>query len=70
MPQFMIVFIPYINLLNLSWIIKYLFLRDMEPFNNQISTIFDTIWRNVMTDIAFNQTDIRMNIFLFLQKKK
>ena len=27
----MIVLIPYINLLNLSWIIKCLFLRSMEP---------------------------------------
>ena len=31
MPHFMIVLIPYINLLNLSWIIKCLFLRNMEP---------------------------------------
>ena len=31
MPYLMIVLIPYINLLNLSWIIKCLFLRDMEP---------------------------------------
>ena len=33
-PYFMIVLIPYINLLNLlniSWIIKCLFLRNMEP---------------------------------------
>ena len=28
----MILFIPYINILNLSWIIKCLFLRNMEPF--------------------------------------
>ena len=31
MPHFMIVLIPYINSLNLSWIIKCLFLRNMEP---------------------------------------
>ena len=31
MPHFMIVFILYINLSNLSWIIKCLFLRNMEP---------------------------------------
>ena len=31
MPHFMIVLIPYINLLNLSWIINCLFLRNMEP---------------------------------------
>ena len=30
-PHFMIVSIPYINLLNFSWIIKCLFLRNMEP---------------------------------------
>ena len=31
MPHFMTVLIPYINLLNFSWIIKCLPLRDMEP---------------------------------------
>ena len=31
MPHFVIVLIPYINLLNLPWIIKCLFLRNMEP---------------------------------------
>ena len=31
MPHLMIVLIPYINLLNLSWIIKCLFLRNMKP---------------------------------------
>ena len=30
-PHFMVVLIPKINLLNLSWIIKYLLLRNMEP---------------------------------------
>ena len=30
MPHFMIMFILYINLLNLSWIKKCLFLRNME----------------------------------------
>ena len=35
MPHFMIVLIPYINLLNLSWIIKCLFLRNMEPLKLQ-----------------------------------
>ena len=33
MPHFMIVLIPYINLLNLSWIMKCLFLRNMEPLS-------------------------------------
>ena len=31
MPHFMIVLILYINLLNLSWIIKCVFLMNMEP---------------------------------------
>ena len=31
MPHFMTVLILYINLLNLSWIIKCLFLKNMEP---------------------------------------
>ena len=30
-PHFRIILMPYINLLKLSWIIKCLFLRDMEP---------------------------------------
>ena len=30
-PNFMIVLIPYINLLSLPWVIKCLFLRNMEP---------------------------------------
>ena len=34
MPHFMIILIPYINLLNLSWIIKCLFLRTVEPLNS------------------------------------
>ena len=33
MPHFMIVLIPCINLLNLSWTIKCLFLRDMVPLS-------------------------------------
>ena len=32
-PHLMIVLIPYINLINLSWIIKCLFLRNMEPLS-------------------------------------
>ena len=31
MPHFMIILIPCINLLNLSWTIKCQFLRDMVP---------------------------------------
>ena len=34
MQHFMIVLVPYINLLNLSWIIKCLFLRNMEPLKS------------------------------------
>ena len=36
----MIVLIPYINLLDLSWIIKCLFLRDMEILIAQLYCIF------------------------------
>ena len=33
MPHFMIVLKPYVNLLNLSWIKKSLFLRNIEASN-------------------------------------
>ena len=36
-PYFMIVLIPYINLFNLSWMLKYLFLRNMEALSSEIS---------------------------------
>ena len=39
MSHFMLVLIPCINLLNLSWTIKCLFLRDMEPLR-YINKIF------------------------------
>ena len=32
MPQFMIIFIPYINLLNLSWIKKMSIFEEYGPF--------------------------------------
>ena len=35
MPHFILVLIPYINLLNLSWIIKCLYLWDTEPLKYQ-----------------------------------
>ena len=38
MPHFMTILILYINLLNLSWIKKCLFLRNMEPLN-EIATL-------------------------------
>ena len=40
MPHFIIVLMLYINLSNLSWIIKCLFLRNMEPLRS-----FDTLDR-------------------------
>ena len=43
MPHFMIVSIPYINLLNLSWIIKCLFLRNMESLKHQAKFVTDDI---------------------------
>ena len=39
MPHFMIVLITYINLLNLSWIIKCLFLRNLEPLTFLCTTV-------------------------------
>ena len=38
--HFMIVLIPYINLLNLSWIIKCQFLRNMEPLTIRCLVIY------------------------------
>ena len=38
MPHFMIILIPYINLLNLSWIMKCLFWSDMEPLRFCLTT--------------------------------
>ena len=35
MPHFMIVLIPYINLLNLSWITNVYVLRNMEPLSGK-----------------------------------
>ena len=39
----MIVLIPYINLLNLSWIIKCLHLRNMEPLGEQILSFYNIV---------------------------
>ena len=43
----MIVLMPYINLLNLSWIIKCLFLRNMEPLNKNKTIIRSTTEKNL-----------------------
>ena len=51
MPHFMIVLIPYINLLNLSWIIKCLFFEEYGAIkeiwfgiaNGQILSMFDRV---------------------------
>ena len=45
MPHFMIIFIPYINLLNLSWIKKCLFLKNMEPLK---MWIYSNNWDQVI----------------------
>ena len=39
MPHFIIVLIKYINLLNLSWIMKCLFLRNMEPVRKSTNDV-------------------------------
>ena len=54
MPHLMLVLIPYIKLLNLSWIIKFLFLRNMEPL--MLGTLGKTFSRR------------HFEIFLFFQK--
>ena len=59
MPHSMIVLIPYINLLTLSWTIKCLFLRDMEPlmkseFNDAFAVLFyDFLYKNVCCGYSF-----------------
>ena len=40
MPHVMIVLITYINLLNLSWIIKCLFLRTTEPLKVKFKSAY------------------------------
>ena len=51
-PRFMIVLIPYNNLLNLSWISKCLFLRNMEPFTVILTIKPDLIVRSVVSDLG------------------
>ena len=53
MPHFMIVLhvMPYVNLLNLSWIIKCLFLRNMETLKRQ-SQLHKIVFKYV-TDESF-----------------
>ena len=56
MPPFMLVLIPYINLLKLSWIIKCLFLRNMEPLNQchyTVNTVKVMLSRSVNLLIFF-----------------
>ena len=49
MPHFIILLILYINLLNLSWVIKYLFLRNMESVAQNISKYDKKNNANVVT---------------------
>ena len=54
MPHFMIVLIPYVNLLNLSWI-KNVFLRNNEPLNTVICACFRALLFKHMADYhSFN----------------
>ena len=51
MPQFVLVLIPYINLLNVSWIKKNcLFLRNMEPLI--VSSYFLTFYLILEYDLS------------------
>ena len=59
-PHFIIVIIPCINLLNLSWIIKCLFLRNMEPVS--LSTLGKKFsWQHI---------EIRSFFFFPAEKKR
>ena len=55
----MIVLILYITLLNLSGIIKCVFLRNMEPLS---------IWINILYDIA-NNVDLEQTYFSYFCMK-
>ena len=63
MSHFMIVLIPYINLLNLSWIIKCLFLRNMKPLNVSVK-------HNMYPLITHYENAPIQNILKILQPKK
>ena len=54
MPHFMIVLILYINLLNLSWMIKCLFLRNREPL--KILLYFSTEYKSIRQHFTQIQT--------------
>ena len=49
MPHFMITFIPFINLLNLSWIIKCLFFEEYEALGTKESTSETQRWKCLNT---------------------
>ena len=48
MPYFMVLLIPDINLINLSWVIKCLFFRNMEPLKYFIYSVVFHIFRNLV----------------------
>ena len=65
MPHFVIVLIPYINLLNFSWIKKRLFLRNMEPFRYIIGVNRYTMkmfWSQNGLNVHKGQEDINCTI--------
>ena len=63
MPHFMIVMIqliPSINLLNLSWIIKCLFLRNMEPLIH--------LFTRVVQGRTYSTAQVKEPIFFFISR--
>ena len=82
-PHFMIVVIPYINLINLSWIIKCLFLRNMEPLMILMRYFFSDIFfhkaygfvthfhfhkaYSFVTNFHFHKHMIMLLIFIFIK---
>ena len=53
MPHFMIVSIPYINLLNCSWIIKCLFFRNIKTKNKFYNVIVTVLNGTLKSTVIF-----------------
>ena len=66
-PHFMIVLIPCTNLLNLSWLIKCLFLRTVEPLTNllmvKLLTVVAKVFSNTLIFFCKNVNAKATHIF-------
>ena len=73
MPHLMIVVIPYINLSNRSLIIKYLFLRNMEPLIVKTSRKHAYIVLTPLNPTLYGETGVYrvyINFLISAQKHK